>query len=58
MCLQKQEDSRKTSFTKEFRLLFERFMKLGFRAPIGLIAVFAMAMGNSFIICSVFGGVM
>ena len=32
-------------------------MLCGLRAPIGIIAVFGMAMTNSFFMCTVFGGV-
>lgn len=47
----------KTNYRNEFFLLMKRSLKLTIRVPIGFIAVLIMALINSFMIASVFGGV-
>ena len=41
----------------EFFLLFKRSIMLTLRSPIGIIFLIIMALGNSFILSTVFGGV-
>lgn len=41
----------------EFFLLFKRSITLTLRSPIGIIFLIIMALGNSFILSTVFGGV-
>lgn len=47
----------RTNYRNEFGLLMKRSLKLAIRVPIGFLAVLIMAIINSFMIASVFGGV-
>ena len=52
-----QYKKQKTYYGNEFYLLMKRSLKLTIRVPIGFLAVLIMALINSFMIASVFGGV-
>ena len=48
---------RATSRCKEFKILFMRNAKVAIKSPIGTIALIFLALFNSFILASIFGGV-